>query len=368
MTGHSSKIRKLDEELTSHSSKILAEVDKRLAKSDRDKYCQSLKDQAFDKRHNLILAGIPEDQSKSTKQLVQDFIKESLKLKNIEIGEAHRLGSQPDSDTGYIRPILVKFKIITHRNRVWRKRGDIPNADNEQPRRIQADLPKPLRDGMQTLYKIIRAAVMIEDYASAKVYDYQLDVNGQIYQITDLEDLPFQLRPSTLASPRSDTHLAFFSRHTMLSNHYPSHFTIKEQPFHSMEHFLAVRRAEFSGKEDMIDRAKRAQDPVVSKHILNALKNDQPQEWSQRIDKVAMEGLRAKFGQNPQLQDYLVSTQGLILGEASKNATWGIGMDLSDPEILDQSKWSTSGNLLGKSLMNVRNELLTKRKKQPHAK
>lgn len=346
--------------LNSGTQQLMAEIDKKLAQRDRDQYCQSLKDKAFENRHNLILAGLEENQNKSVRQLVQDFFKDSLNLKNIEIGEAVRLGSQPETDNNYDRPIIVKFKKISHRNRVWRKRGDVPNADNGNPIRIQADLPKPLREGMQILYKITRAAANIEEYASARVHDYQLEINDQIFQITDLEDLPFQLRPSTLASPKSDTHMAFFSRHTKLSNHYPSNFTINNQPFHSMEQFLALRRAELSGKEDMIYRAKRAQDPVIAKHILNALKEDKPQEWARSLEETALEGLRAKFGQNRHLLEYLLSTKKLVLGEASKNVTWGIGMDLSDPNVLDHTKWSTSGNLLGKSLMKIRAEFIAK--------
>lgn len=143
---------------------------------------------------------------------------------------------------------------------------------------------------------------------------------------------------------------------------YPSNFTINDQHFQSMEQFLAVRRAELSGKEDMIYRAKKAHDPVIAKHILNALKDDQPQVWAQSLEKTALEGLRAKFGQNSHLQEYLISTKKFVLGEGSKNATWGIGLDLSDPDVLDHSKWSTSGNLLGKSLMKIRAEFLAKSK------
>lgn len=54
---------------------ILAELDRKLEKRDNDKFCQSLKDQAFDNRHKLILMGLPEDQSKSTRQLTHHSLK-----------------------------------------------------------------------------------------------------------------------------------------------------------------------------------------------------------------------------------------------------------------------------------------------------
>lgn len=110
----------------------------------------------------------------------------------------------------------------------------------------------------------------------------------------------------------------------------------------------------------MISKAKEVKNPVQAKYILNALHGDHQQEWDQNIEKVAMEGLRAKFVQNRSLHDYLCSTGKLTLGEAS---TWGIGMDINNPEVLNHSKWSVEGNLLGRSLMKLRADLLRKKKK-----
>ena len=47
----------------------------------------------------------------------------------------------------------------------------------------------------------------------------------------------------------------------------------------------------------------------------------------------------------------------MVLGEANRNdAYWGIGMGLNDPDVWKQDKWGK--NLLGKTLMSVRDELL----------
>lgn len=75
------------------------------------------------------------------------------------------------------------------------------------------------------------------------------------------------------------------------------------------------------------------------------------------VEDVTLEGLRAKFGQNSQLKEYLLNTHNLYIGEASTNPRWGIGMELLDDNALDHTKWSPEGNLLGRSLMKVREEL-----------
>lgn len=107
----------------------------------------------------------------------------------------------------------------------------------------------------------------------------------------------------------------------------------------------------------LIDRARKAHDPVQAKHVLNLLKDAHTQEWYEQIEDTIMKGLRAKFTQNQSLRHKLIGTGKLQLGEASKNPRWGIGMDLNDADVLNQEKWLKSGNLLGKSLMKLRDEL-----------
>lgn len=243
----------------------------------------------------------------------------------MDVHSAARLGTQPITDSSYVRPILVKFNKLPHRNKIWRKRQNIPVDGTNSKIKIQADLPKALREGIQTLYRVVSAASKLEQFEDIKVQDFQLVLKEKTYQITDLETLPKLIRPSNLSSPKTDTHMVFFSRHSKLSNHFPAKFTIKDQTYDSMEQFLAVKRAELSGKQDLIERARKVQDAVQAKHILNALHNDHQEQWDGQIEQLATEGLRAKFTQNAHLQDFLCSTADLTLGEASTNTRWGIG-------------------------------------------
>lgn len=339
---------------------VMSEVKKEFRKHENRKHCQSLKDQAFKNRNNLVVMGLPEEKEKSSLQVVQDFFKNSLKTENLDI-------QHPGSYSEYVRPLLVQFNKLAQRNRLWRNRGNITQTKEDSliKPRIQADLPKELREGVQALYQVAKAADKMDEFENVQVRNYQLEINGETYQISDLEDLPVKIRPSTLASPRSDTHLVFFSKRAKLSNHFPSKFNVDGQDFGSMEHYLAVRRAELSEKEELIQRAHQVKDPIQAKYILNLLHNDHQEQWDTSIEELVMIGLRAKFYQNPALQEYLCSTRDLIPGEASTNPRWGIGMDIHNPEVLDPSKWSQTGNLLGNSLMKLRKELLEQRKSHP---
>lgn len=316
-----------------------------------------LREQAFQNRFNLVLSGLPEDKQKSSLTLVNDFLRSSLNITQVDILSASRLGQTPDEETSYARPILIKFAHLPHRNLVWRKRRNLTGDNDGQKTRIHADLPKELREGVQLLYKVSKAAAKQPQFHSAKVVNYQLELDGKSYLPSQLESLPHAIRPSTLATPRSDNALVFFSCSSVLSNHFPSDFIIEEQKYTSMEHYLAVRKARISERKPMIQKAIQSKDPKQAKYILNALKGDHEDVWNESIIDITLEGLGAKFNQNPVLNKFLCATNNLHLGEASTNPRWGIGMTLDDPDVLDTTKWRAEGNLLGNLLMRVREEL-----------
>lgn len=318
---------------------------------------QSLKDQAFAKRRNLVITGLEEDDTKSTTATVKELFK-SLGADKLGIKQAYRIGLRQPDNTSYRRPILVEFHQLSDRNKVWKKRMQTPSAEEgEQRVKIQADLPKLLRDEMHILYRITRAAANFPEFKTAVVRSYAIQLNGKEFNPTNLEQLPLPIRPSTISNPKSDEAIAFFSKYSPMSNHHPSPFKVQDQSFENMEHYLAVQRAKLSGQESIMERASTATDPKEAKAVLRSLREDHAKEWSEKVEQVTTDGLRAKFSQNSHLLKFLKNTQGLLIGEASKDPRWGVGFDLNSPEVLDPSKWNNAGNLLGKCLMKVRDEL-----------
>lgn len=319
---------------------------------------KKLKDQAFNIRYNLIIIGLPEHESGNAFSRAKEFFKTDLKLrKRIEVQTAYRIGQLPSEGNPYIRPLIVKFTNLPDRNLVWRHRRSIPQIEGNQKIRIQADLPKQLRDDTTTLYKVLHAASSMDEFQSARIRDYAFSLNGKLYTPLQLEQLPYPIRPSSLAIKQSNETFVFFTKFCALSNHFPSTFTIQDKEFHSMEHYLAFERAKLSEQDHLIQKAWHAKDPVESKSILNLLRDDHVQEWQNLRADITIKGLRAKFSQNQHLLNFLKNTGQRRIGEASKNPVWGVGMTLEDDHILDTTKWIESGNLLGNLLMQLRTEL-----------
>lgn len=332
--------------------KIEKKIEEKVAK---DSSFQNLKDKAFENGFNIIITGLEENSEKSTRNAVFDLLK-SLGEERVSIIDASRLGS-PRNDTTYHRPMKVKFSQLEDRNRVWRKRRNIANEEGARKVKIQADLPKELRDEMNILYRITRAAGKMRNYKSVTIRNFAVSLNGKEYGPKDLEKLPFPIRPSTISNPKSESATVFFSKYSVLSNHHPSTFTLQGDEYQNMEHYLATKRAMLSGQQDLIQWASQASDPKKAKAILYSLRENNVNEWDQQVEEVTINGLRAKFSQNKHLLSFLKSTGQLQIGEASTNPRWGIGLDLDSPDVLDTKKWDPKGNLLGRSLMKIRDEL-----------
>lgn len=300
--------------------------------------------------------GIAEAEGEDLKQTVVSFFSTKMSLPNIKVDTAYRLGKTGGSKP---RPVLVRFSGMEYRQQVWFAKSKIKSKKGEGRGWIQENLPKPVKNAHRTLFRILRKARSIEGrFEDAHIKGQTLYIDGQPYRDDNLESLPDELKPSNLAILESEKVVVFFGRFTPLSNHHSSPFSINDKVFTCVEQFLAWSRATMAEEQDLVSRALTKSDPVVYKGILNELHNSKPEEWKEQVENIAMQGLRAKFQQNPALAHFLCSTHPKTLGEASPNKTWGIGLTLNHKEVLHTEKWLKSGNLLGRSLMTIREEMM----------
>lgn len=306
-----------------------------------------LKGQAFQNRFNLVITGLPEHTNTSAYATAMKFFKTQLKLNKINVTSAHRIGPTPSEDSKYARPIVVTFASFGDKSSVWKTRKDIPypprdegnhnsdpqqqpttegqdtqtsasHADTQQRVTIQADLPKQLREDVNILFKVAKAAEKIPEFETVSIKDYALHLLGKTYSARHLERLPYSIRPSTLATRKTDSVLAFFTKSCPLSNHYPSMFKVDGTVFYNVEQYLAFKKAELAQRNHLVRKALGTQDPVEAKSILHTLRDNNVEEWQRRRAEVATEAIRAKFAQNKVLRDYLCNTRDRRLGEASK--------------------------------------------------
>lgn len=142
-----------------------------------------------------------------------------------------------------------------------------------------------------------------------------------------------------------------------LSNWYPSPFTVEKKTFSSMEQFMMYRKAICFGDEAVAAKILSTEDVAEIKALGRKVLNYDEHIWNGIRQIVVYEGLLAKFSQNEDLKDKLISTAEAILAEcAVKDLIWGVGLSMKDPDRLDKTKWKGQ-NLLGYTLMVVREHL-----------
>lgn len=105
--------------------KVEEKVNRVSQRASQEASFQSLKDQAFAKRRNLVITGLEEDDSKSAAASAKELFK-SLGVDKLGIKEAYRIGQRQPDNTSYARPLIIEFHFVSDRNKVWRKRMKIP--------------------------------------------------------------------------------------------------------------------------------------------------------------------------------------------------------------------------------------------------
>lgn len=130
-----------------------------------------------------------------------------------------------------------------------------------------------------------------------------------------------------------------------------------------MEQYIAYNRAQFANRPDLAERTRATDDPVEAKKVLNLLRGASGQdEWEKERKDILFKGLLAKFSQSTELRSYLLSSEDRMLGEASRNQVWGIGMSLADKSRLNPKLWKGQ-NLQGETLMEVRKAIRESQRK-----
>lgn len=321
----------------------------------------TLRLEARQKASNMYIDGIRESPNQESYEvmsgLVLNFCQNIMGLTGLAIAETYRIGARPRRD-GTPRSIFVQFRSPKDCERVWSAKKKLNENMENKKYRIRLDIPKKLQAWNQMLLFIaFNARKNTEIYGQVSVRDFILYLNRIPYFPYDLLTLPEALLPTSLYSPCDDKVLVFFTSNSIYSNHYISTFEVEGQLYSCIEQFLAVARARQAKNEELERKALNTEDPVICKGILYALRSPRTNDtWYADAPNILHEGLTAKFSQCPDLRNALVGSHPRLLGEASTNRYWGIGLTLYSEDRLNPQHWKGK-NVLGKALERVRNDL-----------
>jgi ribA/ribD-fused uncharacterized protein len=142
-----------------------------------------------------------------------------------------------------------------------------------------------------------------------------------------------------------------------LSQWWPAAFEIGGIRYPSAEVYMMSEKARLFNDHEVLKKIIACSSPAAAKKLGREVRNFNEEDWNRNRFEVVVRGNQAKFEQNKELRQFLLSTRDRVLVEASPvDKIWGIGLAETDPHAGNPEKWKGL-NLLGFALMKVRSML-----------
>lgn len=349
----------------------LTETKERL--SDVEKDNEILKErivrmEGFNRRYNLKFNGIREvknENKQDCKRVIRNILFQSgLNIPHKAIESATRIG-QKSTEAHKPRSILVKLFHLEDKEYIQLKSQQIKNSCRVW---IEEDFPLEIESKRRVLKTVLMAANKISQDGqkkyNAKLNVDKLSINGKTYTTSTTHKLPEELKLYNITTPTNGSQTAFFSYHSPLSNHYKARQVVDKKVYNCNEQYYMHAKALRFSDHQSAQQILKENDPVIQKKIGSNIEGFNEDRWRESCQDIMKRGLQAKFGQNQELEEFLLETENNNLLEGNPRDTyWGTGLSIYDRKIWQSSSWvGKAENNLGKLLEEVRRELRRKKK------
>ena len=162
---------------------------------------------------------------------------------------------------------------------------------------------------------------------------------------------------------KPDTAIIYFWGHTpnpkkmtaaCFSQWYDCYFEVDGIQYHTTEQYMMASKARLFGDEEVLQEIMESYHPHDYKKLGRKVRGFVTEPWDAKKYDIVVEGNKAKFEQNADIREFLLSTGDAILAEASPyDKIWGIGLDRETALKGSFDQWQGE-NLLGCALMEVR--------------
>jgi ribA/ribD-fused uncharacterized protein len=143
-----------------------------------------------------------------------------------------------------------------------------------------------------------------------------------------------------------------------LSQWWPAPFTLDGQTYPTAEHWMMCAKARLFDDAASEAEIMANPEPGAAKALGRLVRGFDDDRWHEVAYGIVVAGNLAKFGQHPELLEFLRRTGRRVLVEASpSDRVWGVGLGRDHPDVERPTRWLGT-NLLGFALMEVRETLI----------
>ena len=314
----------------------------------------------YSRRENLLIDGITESPQENVEIKVKQFLKSVLKMDDvdkIQFSRIHRLGRQPYKflkARADPRPVIVRFHFYPDRDRVWKASWNM----DKKIYRVREDFPESVLQNRRALLPCLMAAKKDQYIKKAQLRGECLILDGKEYTVDNIKEIPFRLRWTVkgehFISQCNSTF--FFGKDCYLSNFHSCLFKDDQNEYSCSEQYFLEKKALMFDDETTASAIKRETRPERMKAMSYNIKGRDENIWNKHARGIMEKAVTLKFRQNPHLQQKLLASRGRLVEANKHDKQFSCGLSLSDPNIMDESKWQGE-NWLGDILTELRNKL-----------
>ena len=307
---------------------------------------RQIKLECHDRRNNLLFGNILESTPENCEEKVRYFIKNTLGLdcESVKFEIIHRLGV--NANKGRSRPIVAQFCYFKGRQLVWKQRDKLTKSKSW----IAEDFADEVDERRKILKPVLRKAIELKKSAFLRVD--KIVIEKKTYTVDNLSTLPQELNPAKLATVSVNDDLTVLScASSPLSNSQHSAFELNGQMFFHNEQYFQYNKARVNDDLDTSRKVLAEKVPAKCKQLGDKVKVINSDKWEAESLQIMYKGCKAKFEQNRNLRQFLMSTGTTNLVEGRNDPFWGAGKWISD---LEKDPKFQGSNHLGKILMDIR--------------
>ena len=324
--------------------------------------------ESYSRKDNLLVSGVPEkrfERDIDCRRKCLNLFRNTMGIDttNMWIVRCHRVGRYSKNQK-YPRKIVIRFHYYGDRDLVWANRRLLHGTNYF----LDEDFPGEIVKRRKQLWSAYQAARKHPDYkGKCSLVEDRLLLNGRYYSMHELNQLPDPINPWLMSQKFDDKTVAFFTKNSPFSNHYPQPVRMDCVEYNCNEQYIMKEKASIFGDFEAEQRIMAADDPVQQKAIGRQVKDFNYERWKQESPRIAYEVCLEKFSSNRVLANWLLATGNKTIVEASPDKLWGVGMKLNNPDILKPEAWGDSVNCMGKALMKVREVICKMREKNTNS-
>ena len=207
-----------------------------------------VKQESLNMQDCLNFYNIPEEQGENCETKLKDIFLNNMDIqscKDIKFTKVFRVGRKTPDKT---RPIRARFHFMPDLDSVFTSRKRLQQSTKI---RVSKVYPPEVETNRKKMFPAVNAAFNHRNslpkseqgrYIVHFVED-RLYINNKMFNVHNLDELPLKIQAQNNHTTETDTHVYYWTKNSVFSNHYKSPFTLDGKVYNCVEQYAMEQKA-----------------------------------------------------------------------------------------------------------------------------